>query len=554
MKYKMKKIAAYILLPVTFAMASCAQQPQASQPSTDTNTTKPTIPEAATTAAYDANLAFGPGKIVELPNPQSNKVTIKLMFKNGSMSDPEGKEGLTYTTAQMIAESGTQDMTISQIKDKIFPWAADYYADVDKEVSTFTFEVPAEKLNEFYPIVRGLLLHPAFAEEDFKRVLANQQNFVDQVIRASSDEEYSKKALEDLLFRGTSYQHMVEGKSASVKNITLEDVKNQWHNFFTQNNVMIGIAGNYSPDFLNKLEADVAQLSDVKPDIPVAGQPSQPNGVQVEIIKKEDALGSAIFTGAPMPVTRSADDFAALMVANSYLGEHRKSYGKLYDKIRTTRSMNYGDYSYIEWYDNGGRYQLPNPGVPRTSNYFALWIRPVQIAEGLKKQYAELSDINVGHAHFALRLAMREVDDLINNGMTPEEFELTRKFLRSYMKLYTQTEEKQLGFLMDSRFYGRQNYVEEMDKLLANLTVGDVNEAVKEYWDTQNMFVTIVTDDSEAEPLKESLLNNTPSPMSYSNLVKEGLPQEVLAEDEEIANYKLNVKDVKIIDSKNTFQ
>ncbi|OKL39840.1 M16 family metallopeptidase [Pontibacter flavimaris] len=544
----MKKIAAYIL-PLALMAASCAKQPQTSQQST-TDTAETT----ATATAFDANTAFGPDKVVELRQPESNKVIIKLMFKNGSMVDPKGKEGLTYTTAQMIAESGTKDMPVSEIKDKIFPWAAEYYSNVDKEVTTFTFAVHQDFLSEFYPIVRGLMLNPAFAEEDFKRVKSNQQNFVDQVIRASSDEEYSKKALEDLLFRGTNYQHMVEGNSASVPNITLEDVKSHWQNYFTKNNVMIGIAGNYSPDFLNQLKNDVAQLSAVQPSIPLAGEPNQPNGVQVEIIRKSDALGSAIFTGTPMPVTRSSDDFAALMVANSFLGEHRKSYGKLYDKIRTTRSMNYGDYSYIEWYDRGGNVQLPIPNVPRTSNYFALWIRPVQIAEGLKQQYAELSDINVGHAHFALRLAIREVDNLINKGMTQEEFELTRKFLRSYMKLYIQTTEKQLGFLMDSRFYGREDYIEEMDQLLANLTVEDVNKAVQKYWQTDNMFITIVTDDSEAEPLKEALLNNTPSPMSYSNLVKEGLPQEVLAEDDAIATYKLNVTDVKIVDSKDTFR
>jgi len=546
----MKKIAAYIV-PVALLAASCTKQPQASQQTTDTATTATTETAPVT---FDANTAFGPNKIVELQNPQSNKVIIKLMFKNGSMSDPKGKEGLTYTTAQMIANSGTKNMTITQIKDKIYPWAAGYGAGTDKEVTTFTFAVHRDFLNDFYPIVRGLLLEPAFAEDDFKRVISNQQNYVDQVIRASSDEEYSKKALEDLLFRGTNYQHVVEGTSASVKNITLEDVKNHWRNYFTRNNVMIGVAGNYSADFLNKLKADVAQLSEVTPNIPAAGQPNKPNGVQVEIIKKNDALGSAIFTGTPMPVTRSSDDFAALMVANSFLGEHRKSYGKLYDKIRTTRSMNYGDYSYIEWYENGGGVQLPNTGVPRTSNYFALWLRPVQIAEGLKQQYAELKDINVGHAHFALRLAMREVDNLIKNGMTQQEFELTRKFLRSYMKLYAQTEEKQLGFMMDSRFYGREDYLKEMDQLLANLTVDQVNQAVKKYWDVQNMYITIVTDDSEAEPLKQALLNNTPSPMSYSNLVKEGLPKEVLAEDDIIANYKLNVKDVKIVDSKDTFK
>jgi zinc protease len=547
----MKKLAAYIL-PLSLLATSCAKQPQASQPTTAETPVAATA--APATRTFDANQAFGPGKVIELRKPESNTVIIKLMFKNGSMVDPKGKEGLTNATAQVITASGTQSMTANQIREKLFPMAASYYASVDKEVTTFTFAVHQDFLDEYYNIVRGLLLTPAFAEEDYKRVISNQQNYVDQVIRASSDEEYSKKALEDLLFRGTNYQHTPEGNSAGVKNITLEDVKNHWQNYFTRNNVMIGIAGNYSPEFLNKLKADVAQLSNATPAIPAAGQPNQPNGVQVEIIQKDNALGSAIFTGAPMPVTRTADEFAALMVANSYLGEHRKSYGKLYDKLRSIRSMNYGDYSYIEWYDQGGSFQLPNPGVPRTSNYFALWIRPVQIAEGLKQQYAELKDINVGHAHFALRLAVREVDNLIQKGMTQQEFELTRKFLRSYIKLYVQTMEKELGFLMDSQFYGRQNYIQEMDQLLANLTVEDVNKAVKQYWQVDNMYVTIVTDDSEAEPLRQALLSNTPSPMSYSNLVKEGLPQQVLAEDDQVANYKLNVKDVKIVNSKDTFQ
>ena len=30
-----------------------------------------------------------------------------------------------------------------------------------------------------------------------------------------------------------------------------------------------------------------------------------------------------------------------------------------------SQSMNYGDYSYVEWYENGGSNMLPVPGVPR---------------------------------------------------------------------------------------------------------------------------------------------------------------------------------------------
>ncbi len=493
-------------------------------------------------------------EVVQLKLRKSNKIVVKLMFRNGSMSDPAGKEGLTYATASLMTQGGAGEKSYSEIQDALYPWAATYGASVDKQVSVFTFQVPVDFAEPFYPILRDVILRPAFDENDFKRIKTSQQNHVDQVIRASSDETYSKKALEDLLFRGSNFQHMKQGKSESVKSITLDDIKKHHQSFFTRKNLTIGIGGNYSRKFLRQLKKDLATLPDSKPEIPQPGRARTPNGIEVEIVSKEGAFGSAIFTGAPLNITRADDEFAALMVANSWMGEHRKAYSRLYQKIRQTRAMNYGDYSYIEWYDSGDRFQLPPSGVPRESNYYSIWIRPVQIAAQLKQQYEELADIKLGHAHFALRLAIREFDLLLKNGMSNQDFEATRVFLQSYIKLYAQSPAAQLGWLMDSRFYGRKDYLKEMDKLLSNLTLEDVNNALRKHWQTENMFVTIVTAASEAEPLAKSLLENQSSPMSYSKLVKSGLPKEVLDEDDEVANYKLNVKSVKIIPSADTFK
>jgi len=163
-------------------------------------------------------------EIVELKQPESAKIIVKLMFKNGSICDPAGKQGLTYTTAQLITRGGTGELSFSDIQDMIYPMAANYFSSVDKEVTIFTFEFHKDWMDQFYPVMMGLMTNPAFNQGDFERVKTNQQAYVDQIIRASSDEEYSKKALEDFLFRGTNYQHMVEGKSVSVSLITLDDV------------------------------------------------------------------------------------------------------------------------------------------------------------------------------------------------------------------------------------------------------------------------------------------------------------------------------------------
>jgi len=142
----------------------------------------------------------------------------------------------------------------------------------------------------------------------------------------------------------------------------------------------------------------------------------------------------------------------------------------------------------------------------------------------------------------------------VKNGLSQDDFESTRTFLRSYIKLYVQTPTDRLGFLMDSKFFNREDYIEELDQLLAELDLKDVNQAIKKYWQTDNMFVIIVTDVSEAEPLAKSLLENLPSPMSYSNIVKSGLSEDILNDDEIVATFPLNVKEVKIVKSADTFQ
>jgi zinc protease len=490
--------------------------------------------------------------VIELKQDNSNKVVIKVRFQNGSISDPSDKPGLTFATASLMAQGGAGELSYSEIQDIMKPWAAYYFVNIDKQVTTFTFQVPVDFVGEFYPLVKNALLAPDFDERDFSRIMKSQQNFVDQVVRASSDEDYSKYALEHQLFRGGNMQHLLQGTSASVNSINLDDIKGHYQRAFTRNNVTLGLAGNYSTELLSKLKADLNNLSgtDYQPAIPSKAR--QADGIEVEIISKENAFGSAIFTGAALGITRSDDEFAALMIANSWMGEHRKSYSRLYQKIRQTRSMNYGDYSYIEWYSAGGRNQLPPSGVPRASNYWSIWIRPVQIATQLQEQYTELADINIGHAHFALRLAIREFDLIIKNGMSEDDFNATKTFLRSYTKLYAQSPAQQLSWLMDSQFYGRVDYLAELDKLLEKTTLEQVNQAIRRHWQTKNMFVTIVTDDSEAKLLADSLINNTASPMSYSKLVKSGLPAEVLAEDDDVANYPLNVKKVSVVNSADT--
>lgn len=127
--------------------------------------------------------------VVELKLPNSNKIIIKLMFRNGSITDPAGKLGLTDLTANTIIQGGTKELTSTQVKDILYPMAADFSASVDKEVTIFTFSLHRDFIMQVYPIIINMITEPRFAEEDFFRIKSNAQNYVDEIIRSASDED-----------------------------------------------------------------------------------------------------------------------------------------------------------------------------------------------------------------------------------------------------------------------------------------------------------------------------------------------------------------------------
>ena len=119
---------------------------------------------------------------------------------------------------------------------------------------------PTEYLGEFFSLIQEIILHPGFKETDFDRLISNQKNYVDEVIRQSSDEEYGKKYLEYVLFKGTPYEHLTQGDSKSLASLTKDDVFTHYRRAYTRSNLVIGIAGDYPNEFAEKMQATFNQL------------------------------------------------------------------------------------------------------------------------------------------------------------------------------------------------------------------------------------------------------------------------------------------------------
>lgn len=470
---------------------------------------------------------------VLLPNT-SPLVSFRWLFNVGSASDPKGKEGVAALTASMISDGGSRSMSYDQIVQAMYPMATSFVSQVDKEMTVFAGTTHRDNLQKYYGIVSGMVLDPGFRQEDFTRLRTDAINFLKESLRGNNDEELGKEALYISIYKGHSYGHQNVGTVAALENLTIEDVKKFYRDNYTQANFLLGLAGGFPKNFEEKVEADVAaKLAAGAASKLALTQPEKISGLEMQIIQK-DTPGTAISFGFPIAVTRSDPDWPALLLVQSYFGQHRSSNSYLYQRLRQIRGLNYGDYAYIEYFPRGMFQFAADPNLGRRQQIFQVWIRPVEPKNGL----------------FTLRAGLYELDKLVKSGMSREDFDATRRFLTKNVNALTKTQDAQLGYAIDSKYYGIPTFTDYVRDQLAKLKLEDVNRTTKKYLQAENVKIAVVTKDADA--FKQAALDGKPSPISYTSMP----PKEILDEDKIIESYKLsfNAKKVEVVPVAVVFQ
>ncbi len=465
-------------------------------------------------------------------------VDLRFRFMTGPADDPAGKEGLATLTANMVADAGSRSMPYADIQRALYPMAAGFGVQLDKEMTVFGGTVHRDNLDRYYDVVGGQLLDPGFREEDFSRVKSNLLNQIRVGLRANNDEELGKEVLYEMIYGPEHpYGHLNDGHAEAIEALTLEDVRNFYASHYTQPLLTLAVAGDAPESFMNRMRADIAENlpADAGADIAArtVEQVSIPDGMRVTLVDK-DTRATAISMGFPIDVRRGDPDFVALYLARSYFGEHRSSNSYLFQRIREIRGMNYGDYAYTEYYPGGMFTTQPPTNVGRQQQIFQIWIRPVPPEQ----------------AHFALRIAKYEHDRLVRDGISQHDFDETRNFLMKYTAVLTASQGTALGYAVDDNYYGTTEFVQYIRDGLASLTLDDVNRAIRTHLRSDGMAVAIIT--PNAADLAARLIADTPSPMTYAAEP----PTEILVEDEVIQQYPLGLdaSDVQVISVDDVFE
>lgn len=469
---------------------------------------------------------------VSLPSPDNPLVAIRLLFRVGAADDPKGKEGLAGLTAFMLGEAGTKRRTWAEVLDALYPMAADIHAFGDKDAVVFEGVIHRDNLEAFSEILVEQILTPRFAKEDFSRHKQDALDTIAKHLRGNDDEELGKQALASVMFAKHAYGHPSSGTIAGLKAITLKDVRQFYADMFTQDRLIVGVAGGYPAGFPESLRERFLALpakgkKSKKTEAP-AGRPSR-----VLIVEKE-ARAHAVSMGYPLPITCADEDFYPLYLASSYLGEHRTFTGVLMNELRQKRGLNYGDYAYIQNFIQDGPTTFPLTNIQRRVQQFEIWLRPVPPNTTL----------------FAIRGALHYLDKLVREGIPQDGFEATREFLVHYVDLWAQDISRRLGYAIDAQITGR-DILAELKTRLPRMSKADVDRVIRKYLDPRRVDIAMVSDNAKA--LRAELLSGKPTPMTYDT---KDTPKEVLDEDKIIERTPLpfTANQVKILSAGAMFE
>lgn len=475
--------------------------------------------QAATRAEEREPLRDAPEVIVQ--RSASPVVTFRVAFEAGSASDDPGREGLTNLTARLMAEGGAGDLSYAELSERLYPMAGSIDVQVSRDETVFVGQVHRDHLEAFYELFRDVLLRPRMGEDDFARIRDQVENALTIDLRNAEDEELGKEALEAAIYQGHPYAHPSLGTEAGLARIRVDDARAHRNRVFCAGRAIVGVAGDVPAEFEERVTRDVATLSsDACVGREALPAPREIEAPQVLIVDKPSAQAVAVSMGFPIDVERDDPDYPALVLAAAWLGQHRQFVGRLMQEIRGQRGLNYGDYAYAEHFTQEDWSRFPVANDARRQQYFSIWLRPLRPET----------------AHFAMRLAVRELRQLAENGLTQAELDRIRTFADAYYALYLQTSSRRLGFAMDDAFYGAEGeYLERLRSAWRSMTVEQLNSAIRRHLRPERLQVALVA--SDAEQLANAIAADAESPVTYRSSV----PERVTDADREIVRYPLGI-------------
>ncbi|UAB79652.1 insulinase family protein [Erythrobacter sp. SCSIO 43205] len=271
-------------------------------------------------------------------------VTLSMVMPGGSKTDPAGREGVADLAAA-LASSGIYDMDAAAIAARFESLGARFDGSADADGTTFTLKVPTAYLNEASNLAARIIKGAIYPSEELDRERARRSQRL--AVRDSNPSQLAQDAAVRAIYGLAPYGSGRVGTLDSLSAINRNDLLLHRQRFFHPRRMQLVVSGGI--DISEAMPILEAAFGDWRVELgrgaiveDAAGEPAMARTIVIDIAGADQA---SVVVALPAPA-RGAADFDALQLVNAALGGG--SSGRLFQEVRTKRSLSYGAYSRID--------------------------------------------------------------------------------------------------------------------------------------------------------------------------------------------------------------
>lgn len=276
-------------------------------------------------------------QVLVVENNKLPRVSVTLDIDNPPFAKGD-KKGVEGFVGGML---GTGSVNITKEK---FDSEVDY---LGANINFGSQSAFASSLSKYFPRVLELMadaaLNPVFTKEEFDKQM---QQTLDGIKSNENSVSAIAGRVDQLLTYGKNHPYGEFTSETTLKNITLDDVKNLYNKTFKPNNAYLVIIGDVQFKEVKKLVKkyfDGWQKGNLAfPSLP---EVKNPEFTEINFINMPNAVQSEVAIINAVDLQMNNKDYYAALLANQILGGGGT--GRLYKNLREDKGYTYGAYSGI---------------------------------------------------------------------------------------------------------------------------------------------------------------------------------------------------------------
>jgi zinc protease len=412
-------------------------------------------------------------KVTLLPRKtRGSSVTLKLNLRYANLNDLKG----LATAAKMLPkllDRGTENLTRQQISDELNNYRAEMHVSGDAGNLSVTLQTNRDNLIPVLQIVEEILRRPKLPAEELELIreelLSNAAERVSDPISISTNTVTRKLAPYEL--DDPRYIAELKEDMERTKAVTIEQVQDVYRRLVGASVGELTIIGDFDKELVVPAVDEITKGWTSKVDFERIPRISVNNTIGDFVqIDTPDKANAAYFAAMTLPMKDSHPDYPSLAIGNFILGSGGLS-SRLADRVRQKDGLSYTVQSNLQ----------PSAVDERTSFYVFAISNPANAGK-LREAIAE------------------ELKRLVADGITQEELDQAKEGFLQSQEVSRADENSLIPLLEAYAFIGRDmKFVTDFESKIRNLTVEDVNAALKKHIAPERLFIVSAGDFKSAD-------------------------------------------------------